>query len=176
QDAITVGRAVGAGVHMDQLVARVRREAAAAFFHGTEAGGPGRPTVGEAGHGAPEELLHALRMAAQERPRPIAHGSGRLDAGQLVCPRVVADILRAEKRREAVAEELLIVWRRERDRAAGEVDDASLLQRVRPVAAVGLMQHEARERSTAAPLCVENHSVSLARRLRWLWLIDPPKA
>src|SRR5438552_459556 len=155
QDAIAVGRAVGARVHVDELVARVWRKAAAPFLHGAEAGGPGRPAAGEAGHGAPEEFPHLEPMLAQDPLRAVAHQSGRLDARQLLRAGVVADVLATEEWGQTLAEKPLIIRRWKRYRALREVNDAALLQRVRPIAAVGLVQHETREASTAAPLCVE---------------------
>src|SRR5207237_3567085 len=103
QDAIAVRRAVGTGVDVHQLVARMRGQVAPLLLEWTKAGGARLPATREPRHGALEEPANALRVLPQDRLRPSPHLRRSAQPGQPIGLRVVADVLALEKRPEAVA-------------------------------------------------------------------------
>src|SRR5204863_1497268 len=144
QDAVAMRRAIRARIDVDQLVAGVRRQTPATFLLGTGAGCPRSPGAGELRHAALQEVADAGGMRAQDPARAVDDGARRLQASQLVRTRVVADVLPPEMGRKARAQELLIGGFWKRNGALREIDDAATLQRIRPVAPVGVVQHEDR--------------------------------
>src|SRR5262245_43741508 len=128
QHTVAVGRPVGAGVDVHELVARVRGKVAALLLDGTEAGGAGRPAARERWHGAREKSFDAGGMLLQYPLRPLGDGGVRLQPRHAVGFRVVADVLVAQVRRQVPAQEPEIGLVGKLDRAAWEVNDLAALE------------------------------------------------
>ncbi len=129
-----MGRPVGAGVDVDELVARVGGEVPALLLERAEAARADRPAQGEVGHHPAEERLHLGAAAGEQGPGAVGERGVVLHALQPVRVGVVADVLAIELGAERAAEELRVLGRGERDRRLGEEDDLAALERVGEVA------------------------------------------
>src|SRR5215470_14927294 len=97
-------RAVGAGVHVDELITRMWLEVATALLQGSKAGGSKSRAAHERRHYPPQESLHAFRVRFEYR-----QGSGNdrricLQSGQPVRVGVVADVFAQQVLRDVAPE------------------------------------------------------------------------
>ena len=128
-------RAVGAGVDVDQLVARMSGKIAAFLLERAIAGGADPPAGGEFRHRSLEKLAHPRRVGAEDLPHARGRSLGRLQARDAIGIGIVADVLSLQMRGQPVAEEFLLGGGRQVDGAAGKLHDPSTLELFRAILA-----------------------------------------